>query len=239
MKKTIAYGIAGVFAIAIANAGDSKGVTEAVVAEQPLGGTISAGYMTDYIFYGVDLGGNAIWTGVDYAVAGTPLSVGVWYVNPTDGKLDDELDVYARVSQNIGGFDVAATMTGYFFPDSGANATYELGVSVARSLGIVDWNATARYDFEIEGWYFETGISKGIAISDSFEVVLSTGISYSVDYWTAGGDFNHAYVMAALPIALSKNVTLQPYVAGLFALDAIDSFQDDIIHGGVSLSVKF
>ncbi|MCB1065648.1 MAG: hypothetical protein KDN20_22355, partial [Verrucomicrobiae bacterium] len=28
MKKTIAYGIAGVFAVAIANAGDSKGVVE-------------------------------------------------------------------------------------------------------------------------------------------------------------------------------------------------------------------
>ena len=241
MKKTIAYGIAGVFAVAIANAGDSKGVVETapVAVEEPLGGTISSGYMTNYIFYGVDFGGNAVWTGVDYAVAGTPLSVGVWYINPTDGLLDDELDVYASVGQEIAGFDVSATMTGYFFPDSGGDATYELGLGVGRSLGIVDWNMTARYDFEIEGWYFETGVSKGFAVSDSIELVLSTGISYQVDYHTAGGDFNHVYVMAALPIALSSNVTLEPYVAGLFALDAIDAFQDDTIHGGVSLSVSF
>jgi hypothetical protein len=239
MKKTIAYGIAGVFAIAIANAGDSKGVTESAVAEQPLGGTISAGYQTNYIFYGVDLGSNAVWTGVDYAVPGTPLNVGVWYINPTDGHLDDELDVYASLNKEIGGFDTSLTFTGYFFPDSGADATYELGLGIGKSLGFVDWNATGRYDFEIGGWYFETGISKGFALTDIIELVVSTGISYQVDYWRSGGDFNHVYLSAALPISLRSNVTLEPYVAGLFALDAIDSFQDDIIHGGVSLSVTF
>jgi hypothetical protein len=237
--KLFVYSMIGAIAIPFANAGDAKAVTEAVVAEEPLGGTISAGYMSNYIFYGVDFGGNAVWTGVDYAVAGTPLSVGVWYVNPTDGLLDDELDVYASIAQEVAGFDVSLTMTGYFFPDSGSDATYELGLGVGRSLGIVDWNATVRYDFEIEGWYMETGISKGFSISDMMELVLSTGISYQVDYFASGGEFNHVYLMAALPIALRSNVTLEPYVAGLFALDAIDSFQDDIIHGGVSLSVSF
>ncbi len=239
--KLLAYSTVGALAISIANAGEPKGVIEApVIEEEPtIGATLSSGYMTDYIFYGVDFGGNAVWTGLDYAVAGTPLSVGVWYINPTDGLLDDELDVYASVGQEIAGFDMSLTMTGYFFPDSGGDATYELGYGIGRSLGIVDWNATVRYDFEVEGWYMETGISKGFAVSDMMELVLSTGISYQVDYFSNGGDFNHVYVMAALPIALTSDVTLEPYVAGLFALDAIDSFQDDIIHGGVSLSVSF
>ncbi|MCB1076248.1 MAG: hypothetical protein KDM64_00345 [Verrucomicrobiae bacterium] len=237
--KLFVYSMMGAIAIPFANAGDAKGVTEAVVAEEPLGGTISAGYMSNYIFYGVDFGSNAVWTGVDYAVAGTPLNVGVWYINPTDGNLDDELDIYASVGQEIAGFDASLTMTGYFFPDSGADATYELGIGLERSLGIVDWNATARYDFEVEGYYFETGISKGIAVADNIELVLSTGISYQIDYFASGGEFNHVYLMASLPIALRSNVTLEPYVAGLFALDAIDDFQDDIVHGGVSLSVSF
>ncbi|MBL9152042.1 MAG: hypothetical protein JNK37_06145 [Verrucomicrobiales bacterium] len=237
--KLFVYSTMAAVAIPFANAGDAKGVTEAVVAEEPLGGTISAGYMTNYIFYGVDFGANAVWTGVDYAISGTPVNVGVWYINPTDGNLDDELDVYATISQEVAGFDASLTMTGYFFPDSGADATYELGVGLARSLGIVDWSGTARYDFEVEGWYFETGLSKGFSVSDMIELVLSAGISYQIDYFTSGGEFNHAYVKAALPIALRSNVTLEPYVAGLFALDAIDSFQDDIVHGGVSLSVSF
>lgn len=222
-----------------ANAGDAKGVTEAVAAEEPLGGTISAGYMSNYIFYGVDFGSNAVWTGVDYAIAGTPVNVGVWYINPTDGNLDDELDVYATIKQKVAGFDLSLTMTGYFFPDAGADATYELGFGIGRSLGFVDWAATVRYDFEIEGWYSETSLSKGFAISDTMKLVLSTGIAYQIDYFSSGGDFNHAYAKAALPLALRSNVTLEPYVAGLFALDAIDSIQDDLIHGGVSLTVTF
>ena len=103
----------------------------------------------------------------------------------------------------------------------------------------MDWNGTVRYDFEVEGWYMEAGISKGFAVADSLEVVLSTGISYQVDYFSANGDFNHVYAMASLPIALRSNVTLEPYIAGLWGLDAIDDFQDDIVHGGVSLSVSF
>ena len=241
--KLLAYSTVGALTIAVANAGEyGKGVVEPapVIEEEPIGATLSSGYMTDYIFYGVDFGGNAVWTGLDYAVAGTPLSVGVWYINPTDGVLDDELDVYASVAlPEVAGFEHSLTMTGYFFPDSGGDPTYELGYGIGRSLGPVDWNATARYDFEVEGWYLETGLSKGIAISDNMELVLSSGISYQVDYFRNGGDFNHVYVMAALPIALTSDVTLEPYVAGLFALDAIDSFQDDLVHGGVSLSVSF
>lgn len=223
----------------LANGGDAKEVTEAVATAEPLGGTISAGYMSNYIFYGVDFGSNAVWTGVDYAIAGTPVNVGVWYINPTDGNLDDELDVYATISQEVAGFDLSLTMTGYFFPDAGADATYELGLGIGRGLGFVDWAATVRYDFEIEGWYAETSISKGFALSDTIELVLSTGIGYQIDYFSSGGDFNHAFAKAALPVALSSNVTLEPYVAGLFALDAIDGFQDDLVHGGVSLSVTF
>ena len=241
MKKTIAYGIAGVFAVMTANAGDKEVIEEeVVVVEEPLGGTISMGYMTDYIFYGVDFGGNAVWTGVDYAIANTPLSVGVWYINPTDGLLDDELDVYASLATGTyAGIETSLTMTGYFFPDSGGDATYELGLGLGGSLGIVDWSGTVRYDFEVEGWYMEAGISKGFPLTDIMEVVVSGGISYSVDYWGTGSDFNHTYVMASLPIALRSNVTLEPYIAGLWGLDAIDDFQDDIVHGGVSLSVSF
>jgi hypothetical protein len=238
--KLFVYSVMGAVAIPFASAdGGGKIIAPEVAAEETLGGTISAGYMSNYVFYGVDLGGNAVWTGVDYEIPNTPLTVGVWYVNPTDGLLDDELDVFATLSKEIGGFDTSLTMTGYFYPDAGADATYELTLGIGRSLGFVDWTASARYDFEIEGWFFETGISKGIKLCDKSELVIGAGIGYQIDYWTGGGEFNHAYLIASLPYKLSSRVTLEPYVAGLFALDAVDSFQDDIIHGGVSLSVSF
>lgn len=69
--------------------------------------------------------------------------------------------------------------------------------------------------------------------------MISGGVSYQIDYHVAGGQWNHAYAMISLPIALREEVLLEPYVAGLFALDAVEAFQDDIVHGGVSLSVSF
>lgn len=218
---------------------------EVIVPEPEIGATLSTGYMTNYVFYGVDFGENAIWTGVDYTIQQLPIPVdiGVWYINPTDNKgaegIDDELDLYASVGNEFAGFDVALTFTYYFFPEAGNGDTYELALSVGRSLGFVDWSAKAVYDFEIEGWYYETGLSKSIPVCDSVDLVVSTGIASQNDYYASGYEWNHAYVQAALPISLRSNVTVEPYVGGLFALDAVDDFQDDIVHGGISLSVSF
>ena len=68
---------------------------------------------------------------------------------------------------------------------------------------------------------------------------LSAGISYQVDYNSFGSDFNSILLVAALPIALTDSATLTPYIAGNFALDAINSYQDDQVYGGVSLTVTF
>ena len=114
-----------------------------------------------------------------------------------------------------------------------------MNLAVGTSLGFVDWSASAHYDFELDAWYFDTGVEKAFDISDNVALVVGAGISYQIDYFAAGSDWNHAYVQASLPIALRSNVTLEPYVAGRFALDAIEDWQDDLIHGGVSLSVSF
>ena len=112
-------------------------------------------------------------------------------------------------------------------------------IPVAASGIVIVLIADARAEHEIEGWYFDAGISKDIGVTDALEVVVSAGISYQIDYYAFGGDFNHVYVAASLPISLTDTATLEPYVAGLFALDAIDDIQDDIIHGGVSIGVSF
>ena len=241
MKKTLIAALAGAFALT-ANAGDySKEVTEVIAVDDSIGATISAGYMTDYIFYGVDLGNNAVWTGVDYSLEslGVPLDVGVWYINPTDSSYD-ELDVYAGYSlPSFAGVDASLNFVAYFFPQTSADATYELNLALSYDAGFVDVVGLVAYDFEIEGWYFMGGISKGFAISDDLEIVLSATIGGQNDYWASSGFWNDVQVKAALPIALTDNATLEPYIGGLFALDATEDLQDDIVHGGVSLSVSF
>ncbi len=247
MKLKALVASIGVFAISVANAGDYVDAKAPVIVEEaPLGGTISTGYMTNYIFYGLDLGENAIWTGIDYTITALPVAVdvGVWYINPTDNPgatgVDDELDLYASVAgPSFAGFDTSLTFTAFLFPENGSGATYELAAGVSRSLGFVDFASKAAYDFELEAWYFEVGLEKSIDLTDSIALVASAGVSYAIDYYAAGDGFQHAYAQLSLPIALRSNVTLEPYVAGLFALETIEDIQDDIVHGGISLSVSF
>ena len=249
MKKLIAIGIASLVAVA-ANAGPS-GSSECAksecakapveVAEAPLGATLSAGYVTDYIFRGVNLGSNAPWVGLDYTLTALPVPVdlGVWYANVTDSDID-KLDLSASVAgPSFYGFDTSLAFVAYLYPESSIDTSFELALGISRSLGFVDWDMTSAYDFELDAWYFETGVSKGFDITDNIDLVLSTGIAYSVDYWAWGSDFNHVYVQAALPISLRSNVTVEPFIAGLFALDHIDAFQEDAVYGGVSLRVSF
>ena len=85
MKKALIAAIAG-FAISLsANAGDwgGKGVSGAIAPEGDVGATLSAGYMTNYIFYGVEFAEQSVWTGIDYSLDALPLplDVGAWYLN--------------------------------------------------------------------------------------------------------------------------------------------------------------
>jgi hypothetical protein len=242
MKLKAFIAITGAFAMTFANAGDAKAP---IVIEDDLGATISTGYETSYIFRGEIRGDNAIWTGLDYTLTALPVDVdlGVYYVNPTDSRNqgnDDELHISAAVAgPSFAGFDSAVSVTAFLYPEAGADETYEVALGVSRSLGIVDIYASVHYDFEIEAWYAEAGAEKAFGISDNMDLVIASGVSYQDDYHTSGSDFNHAYVSASLPISLRSNVTLTPYVAGLFALDALENAQDDEVHGGVSISVNF
>lgn len=241
--------IATIGATAInASAGDYAASSKEVVVpeiavEEPLGATISAGYMTDYIFYGLALGEHAPWFGVDYSIEGLPIpvDVGVWYINPTEpGGPTDELDLYVSTGGSIGAVDYWVAFTGFFFPEVGGGETYELATGGSVALfGPLSGYGEAHYDFTIEGWYFEGGLEAGFDITDTVGLSLSAGVGYEIDYYTAGDGFSNVSLTASLPIALRSNVTLEPYIGYLIALDQLDAIQEDLLHGGVSLSVSF
>ncbi len=247
MKPTyLISGIVGVFALAtnVANAGAKEVVVTpepAAVEEADLGFTLSAGYDSTYIFRGVDYGDNGVWVGLDYEIPNTPLALGVWYINPSDGDqiLDDELDLYATVSQSYGALDVWLGFTAYLFPELGDGHTYELATGVGTSLGPIDLGLSAAYDFEIEGWFFELTAGHSFPITDRISLDLAAGISYQIDYNSNGSDFNNILLMASLPIELTDGVVFTPYIAGTISLDAVEDFQDDELFGGASLAVSF
>ena len=247
--KTLFITAIGAFAIANVNAGD-KAVVEVVEESADLGATISAGYDSTYFFRGVNNGENNVWTSIDYQLADLPIAIGVLYGNPiTTGDSivnaghADELDIYATISKNIGAADVWLGYTAYIFPEgggrTGGSSTNEIGAGIGGTAGPIDLALGAYYDFDIDGWYLDLTAGHTVEINDVISLQLAAGVSFGIDYWSAGSEFNHLLVMAALPIRLTDRATLTPYVAGNFALDAIDAVQDDEVYGGISLAVNF
>jgi len=246
--KTLLITAIGAFAIANVNAGDKEVIEEVVMVEED-NASIAVGYNTSYIFRGVNYGDNQITAQIDYAIEGTPLAVGAWYGNPTDGRGQnpggrDELDLYATVSHSFGNVDAWLGYTAYLYPEDGGgrlgqDSTNEIGTGVGSAVGPIDLALSAYYDFDIQGYYFDLTAGHSFQINDMISLDLSAGISYGVDYNSAGSDFNNVLVVAALPIKLTDTATLRPYVAGNFALEAIEARQDDQVFGGVSLSVTF
>lgn len=274
MKKTTLMASIGAMAFGMTTpeliAGDwGKAPVDKTPIEEclDLGGEISVGYETDYVFYGVRFAGDSVWTDVNYTFdnLAVPVTVGAWYLNGINGAGPsyDELDLYIDLSLGtFAGFDFNLGYYHYTFPEFRSNVTPSGGygeayLEISRSLGFVDVAYSAIQSFggagTSSGWFHELGLEKSFELCDKAAIVLGAGVGYSDGYYTAvlGGapdsGWNHYYAKASLPIELNCRTTLTPYIgyngatSGMIA-DGIDvglGPQSDILHGGVSLTVSF
>lgn len=272
MKKAILVATIGAMTLGV-NAGDwgKAPVGKAPIIEEcvDLGGEISVGYMSDYIFKGVRFAGDSAWTDVNYTFdnLAVPITVGAWYLNgihdasgPFRGTNAgyDELNLYVSAALGtFAGFDVALGYTHYVFPEFRSNNSStggygELGLDIKRSLGFVDFVAETNYAMggggSASGWYHQAGFEKSFGLTDNIGLVLGAGVGFSDGYFGDSG-WNHYYVTAALPIELNCRTTLTPYIgyngatSGMIAdgiiTGSVGTPQSDILHGGVTLSVSF
>jgi hypothetical protein len=214
------------------------------------GAEVAVGYDTHYMFRGVNYGEDSVWGSVELAlpiIPGADLTVGVWYQDPQSGSPEnpgheDELDLYVTL-----GADVAPGVYGwigyysYLYPEAGNGSSNEVATGVDFSVlnEMLTVSVAVSYDFDIEGWYITPGVSHTMPISDFLSIEIGTSVGYQIDYNANGSDWNDVNAFVKTPITLMENVTLEPYIAQSWALDAIDGFQDDELYGGVSLSVKF
>ena len=215
-------------------------------ADDALGFSLALGYDSTYVFRGLDLGDNLVWGDISYANDfGGPLefSVGAWYAstNGDDGDEFDELDVYGGVSASVGAIDLSTGVIFYYFPDVDDN-TFEIYGSAGTSIGGLGLEVYYGYDTELNGGsaYYAVSAGYSIPLGDSASLDLSAAISYGDDYNFEGTGFNNVDVRLALPIALTDAATLEPYIAGNIPIDGLDDTgEDDIVYGGVSISVSF
>lgn len=261
MKKAIIVATISALTLGV-NAGDwgKAPIPDKTPIEEcvDIGGSISAGYETDYIFYGARFARDSVWTDVNYTFDNfvVPINIGAWYLNGINGNSNyDELDLYiAAELGTFAGFDVSLGYTHFFFPESGTGSYGEIGFDVSRSLGFVDFAAEANYAMSggrglaggvgPSGWYYAAGIEKSFGITDAVSLVLATGVGYSDNYFANGlagvatpnqSGWNHYYVTASLPIELNCRATLTPYIGYNGAPDTwvVDGF-DGMGTGGQS-----
>ena len=109
------------------------------VAAEDIGAEVSVGYDTDYMFRGVNLGEDLLWSDVNVSTTltdGLDLGVGAWYANVADDAGNDELDIYAGLSTSMGDISLDLGATYYYYPDPVAGeGTLEFGVGFGTSAG--------------------------------------------------------------------------------------------------------
>lgn len=220
-----------------------KGVAVAEVAPvSPFSTNLTVGYSSTYEYRGVEIGDNLFNADLTttYKVNDqVSIYAGAWYGTLWDGDYN-ELDLTGGATYDFGPVTLGALYR-YYFYDADFGDNNEVGLLLATK----DWNGLVfglggYYDFEFDGFYFELGGSYSHKFNDMVGVKLSTGVSYQMDYTVDGDGFNHVFVQADLPIAIAKNVTLTPFIKGVFPIDALDSAgADDLVLGGASLTVTF
>jgi len=225
-------------------------VVQPAPAEDPLGITATIGYDTHYVYRGIRFADNLVTAAIDGNFALTDvlsLNVGAWWGTSADdsfvsGESYHELDLYAALMADLGPVTIGLKYQYYLYEGDAAEVLddiNEVGILLATTLGPVDLIGGAYYDETADGFYFETGVSKSISITDRISLVPAVLVSYAVDYYGVDG-FNHVKASLSLPIKLTSTATLTPYVAGNLPIDALDDLgEEDRVYGGVSLSVSF
>ncbi|MFZ4763453.1 MAG: TorF family putative porin [Roseimicrobium sp.] len=218
--------------------------------EEPLGFTVSVGYDSNYVFRGVLFADNLVTAAIDGTLPLTDmlsLNVGAWYGTSADDSgvfgatgSFHELDLYGALLADLGPVTVGAKYTAYLYDgDAAVDDINEVGLIAAATVGPVDVTGGAYYDDATDGFYFEAGVSKSIALCDRVSVVPAALVSFGDEYYGVSG-FNHVKVGVSVPIKLTSTATLTPYVAGNLPIDALDALgEDERVYGGVTLSVSF
>lgn len=208
-----------------------------------LGFTLSAGYDSDYIFRGVDFGPHLAWTGLDLAheiSEGVEMNLGAWYADDFNNNgSGNELDLYTGITVDAGPVDVSLGYIYYYFPATGGLDSHEIYASIATEVAGVGVELYGAHDTRTDGQYAALSAGYGVGITDSIGADFSAGISYGWDYNTANNsDFNNVDARLAFPIALTDTATLEPYIAGSWAMSHIRASKN-AFYGGVALSVSF
>ncbi len=214
---------------------------------------IGAGYASEYLFRGLNLGQDLIDVGVEASTefSGLGVSAGAWYgsvhniVGPGVPNLSyDELNLFTEVSKDLGFAEVSVGYIFYHFQKNQVGQfladQQEIYFGLSRDFGFAE--ASLTYFWDIEGdndGYLELGVAKGFELSQC----LTLNVDAALGYYVEPGEFGHLTTKISLDYALTDTATVSPFIAGSLALsDEPGTFtwgSKNQFVSGVALKVAF
>ena len=235
MKKTIAL------------VGALASMTGAAAAE--LGGEAHAGYATQYIFRGQDLGNNLFYGGFDGTYSGLfgmknlSANAGVWGGKfEFSPEVDREVDFFGSLAYDFGKLHAEAGYTYYLFDVDGLDSQ-EAFFSLSSFCEKLEMHFALTYFLDIRdqdnGGYLEGTVSRSFELNEK----LSLDLELIAAYLTEESEFSHLGATVALPFRLNDAFTVSPYVAATIELAGLkvvspSNAQNEYI-AGVRVSAGF
>jgi hypothetical protein len=222
-------------------------------AAAELSGEAHAGYATQYIFRGQDLGNNLFYGGFDGTYSGLfgmknlSANAGVWGgrfdFSPAGGpKVEGELDLLGSLAYDFGKVQAEVGYT-YYLLDADGLDSQEAFASLSSYCEKYEMHFALSYFMDIRdqdnGGYLEASVSKNFELNEK----LSLNIEFLAAYLVEDSEFSHLGATLALPYQLNDIFTISPYVAATIELAGLKlvspSNAENEYIGGVSISAGF
>jgi uncharacterized protein (TIGR02001 family) len=219
---------------------------------------LHAGYTSEYLFRGTNLGNDLIEAGFDASADwnGLALSAGAWYGNfdaPFGfGNIDHnqtEIDLYAEVSKDLG-FVTAEVGYIYYYNDQDDIDDLLLGGHLDDAQEVYFGVSRSFYGFDASLRYYwdvvtdNDGYSE-LALSKSFELTgcLTLNVGSTLGYLVEEGHLAHLTTKVSLDYGFAEHAKFSPFVAGSVDLsgghgNAYGAAKNELV-GGAIISVDF
>jgi hypothetical protein len=207
-----------------------------------LSGSLQFGYETKHVYRGVDsaLDKEIVWSlaqvnqGHGY--------MGVWYGTGSTSDYE-EVDLYGGYTFHVNEWRVTPNFIWYYFPENSSAASTDLMLKVDRIFGgegatTLTPELIYSYNIDAKGHYLEAGLVISYAATESWALSLRPALALSNDLRPENG-LDHAEVIGRATYKVNENLSVQGFIGYSYSLKAIDSFQDNITWGGLTLIARF
>ena len=208
-------------------------------AHAEIEGEVHAGFNTDYVFRGADLGGTNYEVGADIGGSlscGIDWSLGVWWIDAEESVVGnsgwEEIDFYGELSKDVGFGTVAVGFVNYNYGDAdfGLSGTgrdlpddNEIYLSVATQFNDISASLQLNYGFNggftfSESLILEGGLGYDFDFTEDFSGSLSVDAGYVIDEGdTSSGslsDDGFAFFSVSLSgsYAITEQISFNPYI---------------------------